>query len=113
MSMSEAVSSCLANYANFSGRARRSEFWYWGLATGLISMVLGLIFGSDSIISALFSLATLLPGLAVCWRRMHDIGKCGAWYFIILVPIVGIILWVVWACRDSDPGTNQYGSCPK
>ena len=44
---------------------------------------------------------------------MHDIGKCGAWYFIILVPIVGIILWVVWACRDSDPGTNQYGSCPK
>ena len=113
MSFTDAIKTCFQKYATFSGRARRSEFFYWGLATGIISAILGLIFGSDSIISSLFSLATLLPGLAVCWRRMHDIGKSGAWYFIILVPIVGIILWIVWVCRDSEPGSNFYGDCPK
>ena len=116
MNMSEAVSTCLNKYADFSGRARRSEYWYWSLATGIVNLVLSAITGMIpelSFLSGLFSLAILLPGLAVCWRRLHDIGKSGAWYFIVLVPIVGWILLLVWFCQDSDAGDNMYGSNPK
>ena len=116
MNMSEAVSSCLQKYADFTGRARRSEYWYWVLATGIVNAILGVIIGvipDLGLLSGVFSLATLLPGLAVIWRRLHDIGKSGAWYFIMLVPIVGQILMLIWLCQDSDSGSNAYGPSPK
>ena len=61
----------------------------------------------------LFDLALLVPSLAVFWRRMHDIGRSGAYYFLGLIPLVGWILLLVWECQDSQPGANQYGSNPK
>ena len=108
----------LEKYADFKGRARRAEYWSFALCSGVITGILnGLYAATDwrffSILGTLFSLAILVPGLAVCWRRMHDIGKSGAWYLIVLIPIVGWILWIVWACQDSQPGANEFGPNPK
>ena len=113
MSFKESIVSCFKKYTCFSGRARRSEYWYFCLFTTLVSTLLSLILPDVPIIASLFSLATLLPSLAVAWRRMHDIGKSGAWNFIVLVPLVGAILLLVWCCKDSTPGDNKYGSNPK
>lgn len=129
MSFKEAISSVFHNYAKFDGRARRSEYWYWTLFVMIINVVLyGLTavttansssggsssgFSFVSVISMIWSLAILVPGLAVCWRRLHDIGKSGAYYFIILIPLVGPILMLVWFATDSQPGPNQYGPNPK
>ena len=120
MSFKQAVSSVFHNYANFSGRARRSEYWYFVLFNLIVGVVLGIIdaiLGENSLlataISGLYSLAVLVPSLAVCWRRLHDIGKSGACWFLIFVPLVGAIILVIWFLKDSQPGENQYGPDPK
>ena len=113
MSFTTAISTCFRKYATFSGRARRSEFWFFWLFCTIVTTVLSLIFGDSALIPTLFSLATLIPSWSAAWRRMHDIGKCGAWSLIIFVPIVGIILWLIWFCRDSQAGSNTYGPNPK
>lgn len=122
MGFKEAIVTVLSNYATFSGRARRSEYWYFTLFNLLISLgfgILSTVFGDGFLgtvvlmLARLASLALLVPGLAVCWRRLHDIGKSGAWYFIVLIPIVGAIMLIVWFCRDSEPGENAYGPNPK
>ena len=106
----------MEKYADFSGRARRAEYWSFALCTGVISFVLNLLgqkVGFFDILATLFSLAILVPSLAVAWRRLHDIGKKGTWYLIVLIPIVGWILLIVWYCQDSQPGTNEFGPNPK
>ena len=123
MSMKEAVIHVLTNYATFEGRARRSEYWYFVLFNMVVHAALGLLgsifFGSDSasnlftVLSSLYGLAVFIPNLAVTWRRLHDIGKSGACYFMILIPLVGPILLLVWLLRDSEPGSNAYGPNPK
>lgn len=113
MNFGESITICFKKYADFSGRARRSEYWYFRLFVVLANTLLGFILADAPIVSTLFMLATLLPSLAVSWRRLHDIGKSGAWNFIILVPIVGTILLLIWNCKDSSPESNQYGPCPK
>lgn len=118
----ESVKTCFQKYATFSGRARRSEYWYFVLfnfvASIVVSIIGNIIFGvpengGANILSSIYSLAVLVPGLAVSWRRMHDIGKGGAWNFIACVPIIGWILLIVWDCKDSMPGPNQFGESPK
>ncbi|WP_127018666.1 DUF805 domain-containing protein [Flagellimonas beolgyonensis] len=98
----------LQNYANFNGRARRSEYWYFFLFNTLISLVLGFIDGllDTTIIGSLYSLAVLIPTIAVGVRRMHDVGKSG-WF--LLIPIYNIIL----AVTDGEKGENAYGPDPK
>ena len=108
----------LNHYADFNGRARRSEYWYFTLVNACIGVVLALLqqitgWNLFAVLSGLVSLALLVPGLGLAWRRLHDIGKSGAWYFIIFAPIVGIILMLVWFCQDSQPGENQFGPNPK
>ena len=108
----------LENYANFKGRARRAESWSFALCTGVISTVLNLLYqwtnaNFFNMLAYIFSLAILVPGLAVAWRRLHDIGKGGGWYFIVLIPIVGWILLIVWLCKDSQPSENEFGPNPK
>ncbi|MBR4473115.1 MAG: DUF805 domain-containing protein [Oscillospiraceae bacterium] len=108
----------LQKYADFSGRARRAEYWSFALSAGVISAILNALGrngngGFFSILAYLFSLAILIPSLAVAWRRLHDIGKKGTWYFIGLIPVVGWILLIVWFCRDSEPGDNEFGPNPK
>lgn len=99
----------LQNYANFNGRARRSEYWYFVLFNVIVSILLTIIsmaVGSGDIISNIYTIAVLLPSLAVAVRRMHDVGKSG-WF--ILIPIYNLIL----ACTNGDAGENEYGPDPK
>ena len=90
----------LENYCNFSGRASRSEYWWFVLFTVILNIVIGIIFcwseNALNIVSGLVGLALLLPGLGLCVRRLHDIGKSGWWLLIALIPVVGSILLIVW-----------------
>ena len=114
MSFFEAVKTCFLNYANFNGRARRSEYWYFCLFNGIIATIILLIGGfQHNILFRLYQLAVAAPTAAVCWRRFHDIGKSGKYAFVSLIPIVGWIMCIVWMAQDSQPGTNQYGHNPK
>ena len=93
------------HYADFSGRARRSEYWY---------MVLwNFIFGIIPIVNILWALAVIIPFIALAVRRLHDIGKSGAWILINLIPLVGPVLMLIWLLTDSEPQTNQWGKSPK
>ena len=100
----QAIGACFKNYANFSGRARRSEYWWFCL----LNFILGII----PIVNIIWALIVLLPSLAVCVRRLHDTGRSGWWLLLALVPIVNIVL-IVFYLSDSQPGANQYGENPK
>ena len=123
MGFADAVKSVLVeNYANFKGRARRSEYWYFVLFNALLNLVLfGLTFVVPEVayLSMLVGLVLLIPGLAVVVRRFHDIGKSGwnyAWVLLAVIPIAGLvvaILFLIWFCRDSQPGENKWGANPK
>ncbi len=112
----------MKKYGVFGGRARRKEYWYFLLFNILIEMVLGgidRVTGSFSpeaelgLLGGLYSLAVLIPGIAVSVRRLHDIGKSGGWILIGLVPLVGGIVLLLFMGRDSQQGENQYGPNPK
>lgn len=121
MSFGAAISSFFSKYVTFSGRARRSEFWYAVLFTTLVSMAIGIVFPGTvqyvndvaiqqaSTASNLWSLATLLPSLSLTWRRLHDAGRNGAYFFFVLIPIVGWIILFIQLVKDSQPGANAYG----
>jgi len=119
----DAIKSFFQNYATFTGRARRSEFWWTVLFTTLVSTGLSILFPGSVIeldggitvqqnhpIVSLWSLATLVPSLAITWRRLHDVSKSGPYFFFILLPIVGWILLLIQLVKDSTPGANNYGA---
>lgn len=111
----EAIQICLNKYADFKGRASRAEFWWFILFMFIVGCFQGILnrFGVfGQIISGLVSLAFIVPKLAVCWRRMHDIGKGGGWWFICFIPVVGWILWIVWCCQPSEQYPNRFGDVP-
>ena len=97
----------LQNYATFKGRASRSEYWYFVLFNIIFSIVLGFVSGIVDlpILYTIYSLALLIPSIAVAVRRMHDVGKSG-WF--ILIPIYDLIL----ACTEGVKGENEYGTEP-
>ena len=104
------------NYCNFSGRASRSEFWWFQLFGFILSTVIGIVFcwsqDTMSIVNCIVGLALFLPSLGLTVRRLHDIDKSGWWIFIGLIPIVGWIILLVWYCKDSQMEPNQYGPVP-
>ena len=109
----------LKKYAVFSGRARRSEYWYFGLFYVLIYIALAVIDGvmnaasNFSLLSGIFALAMLIPSLAVTVRRLHDTDRSGWWVLIGLVPVVGFIALIAFAIQDSQTGENRFGVSPK
>ena len=106
----------LQNYATFDGRARRKEYWMYTLFTIIITIVLSIIDAAVlkmPALQALYAIGTLLPGIAVTIRRLHDIGKSGWAMLIVFIPLIGAILLLVWTATDSTPGPNQYGPNPK
>jgi uncharacterized membrane protein YhaH (DUF805 family) len=112
----------LKKYAVFSGRARRAEFWYFVLFNLIVAIVLALIdtllgtttgVSSFGILSGLYSLAVLIPTLALWVRRLHDIDRTGWWVLINLIPLIGTIVLLVFALTPGTPGSNQYGPDPK
>jgi uncharacterized membrane protein YhaH (DUF805 family) len=121
MSFGTAITAFFSKYATFSGRARRSEFWYAVLFTTLVSAVIGAIwpgtavivdgmsFPQSSLQSNLWQLAILVPSLALTWRRLHDAGRKGTYYLFILIPIVGWIMLFIQLVKDSQPGANAFG----
>ena len=122
MSFAAAIQSFFKNYANFKGRARRSEFWYSLLFVGVVGVVLGLVMPGTptmlpdgtmiagvGLLASLWQLAVLVPGLAVAWRRLHDVDKGGPYYFMALIPIVGAILLLVQFAKEGTPGANRFG----
>ena len=102
MDFGEAIKVCFNKFADFNGRARRSEFWWFQLFAYLVS----------SVTCGIGGLVLLIPLLAVTSRRLHDTGHSGWWQLIQLVPF-GVILIIIWGVQDSDPGPNEYGPNPK
>lgn len=114
MSFGDAIGEGFFNYANFSGRATRSEFWWWVLFAFVVSLVtsvidLALFWGwTVGPLNTVTGIALFLPGLAVSVRRLHDTNRSG-WWILITLTIVGIILLIVWYIFPSDKGNNHYG----
>ncbi|MDM7860909.1 DUF805 domain-containing protein [Alteromonas sp. ASW11-36] len=106
----------LKKYAVFSGRARRKEYWMFFLFNFIIAFALGFVeglMGSPGIVGAIYSLAILIPAIAVGVRRLHDTGRTGWWMLIGLIPIIGPIVLIIFFVQDSDEGDNQHGANPK
>jgi uncharacterized membrane protein YhaH (DUF805 family) len=106
----------LSNYVGFQGRARRKEYWMFVLFNAIASLVLGIvdaILNLGSILGLLYSLAVFIPSIAVGFRRLHDTNKSGWWSLIVLIPLVGAIIYIVFMCKDSDDSENRYGPSPK
>lgn len=124
MTFSESFNSVLHKYADFKGRARRSEYWWWALVSGIVSGIGssfsnaytqngGLINGLFTFVFFLLSLAIVVPSIAVAVRRLHDLGKSGWFYLFCLIPLVGPIILIVWFVGDGKPEENMYGPSPK
>jgi uncharacterized membrane protein YhaH (DUF805 family) len=135
MTFTQAVRSGFSNYVTFSGRARRSEFWFWFLFAIIVGVVAALLDsmlfpsmmdvqtemgdGVASVnaqggpISALVSLGLFLPGLAVSVRRLHDVDRSGWWVLLAFIPLIGIIVLIVWWATEGTRGPNRFGGDPK
>ena len=109
-------------YAVFEGRARRKEYWFFVLFYIIFSLVLGLVDGlagtvlegtNVGLLGTLYGFALLVPSLAVSVRRLHDTGRSGWWLLINLIPLIGFIVFLVFAVQDSQPGENRFGANPK
>lgn len=127
MTFSQSIKSVFSKYADFSGRATRSEYWYFYLFNFLVTMVFYIAFfamlafgsrdssavGYLSVMIIIYALVMTIPSLAVTVRRLHDTGHSGWWIFLNLIPVIGIIVLFIWFITDSDPDTNEYGDNPK
>jgi uncharacterized membrane protein YhaH (DUF805 family) len=111
MGFGQAISAGFSNYVNFRDRASRSEYWYWVLfviladiVTGIIDWVLGV-----QVVSSLFGLVTLVPGIAVSIRRLHDLDRTGWWVLLGLIPLIGWIILLIWYVTKGTDGPNRFG----
>ena len=112
----------LTNYTEFGGRARRKEYWFFILFNILISIAFTIIDGVTGLysietgvglFSGIYSLAILVPSIAVGVRRLHDTNRSGWWLLISFIPLIGAIILIVFLASDSNPEENQYGPNPK
>ena len=108
MTFGESIKTCFSKYADFNGRATRSEFWWWALFVILASAAIGIV---SEVASGVFSLAVLLPYLAVGARRLHDTDRSGWLQLIGLIPLIGWILLIVWYVQEGKE-PNRFGSAP-
>ena len=131
MTFSDSVKTCFAKFTTWQGRAARSEYWYFTLysviaqvAAMIVDRALGTSFSMANpatgeamslgygYVYCLVALVNLLPGLAVVVRRLHDTGRSGWWYWIVLIPLIGAIMLLVWFCSRGTVGQNEYGADP-
>ncbi len=124
--MIEIFKKCVTtDFANFSGRARRREYWLFCLATVIIGVIFGILsevsvasgsgvfYGIVNFLIIVVNLALLIPSLAVLCRRLHDTGRSGLWILLIFVPIIGPIVLLVFSLLNGAHGDNKYGADPK
>ena len=119
MNFQQAVQSVFSNYANFHGRACRSEFWWFQLFLllgGIVAALLDLFANTNllggSPLATLFWLATIIPDLAVTVRRLHDTDSSGWWILLGLIPLIGMVVLIVWWCQKGSRGYNRFGADP-
>ena len=127
MTFTDAIKSAYRNYVTFSGRASRSEYWWFALFNVAIATVIGLVEGGGSghmggggmmysynagIIGTLWSLGNLLPGLALAVRRLHDKDRSGWWLLIWIIPLIGWIVLLYWYVTKGTEGSNRFGPDP-
>lgn len=106
MTFIDSIRTCFSKYADFNGRAGRPEFWWWTLFTFLVSMAMGIV---SDMLSGLFSLAVLLPSLAVGARRLHDTDR-SAWFLLLwFIPVIGWLILLYWAIQEGKE-PNRYSS---
>ena len=106
----------LTKYAEFNGRARRSEYWYFVLINILVSIgiyIMDAVIGTFGVLGLLYSLAILIPGLAVSVRRLHDTGRSGWNLLFALIPLIGAVILLIFFFQDSTDSENEYGANPK
>jgi uncharacterized membrane protein YhaH (DUF805 family) len=120
MNFFEAIGSGFRNYVNFSGRAIRSEYWYWTLFEAVVIVALividerlnpGTEMGAFSVVNLIVTLAVIVPGLAVSVRRLHDIDRTG-WWILLGVTVIGSFVLLYWACLRGTLGQNRFGPDP-
>jgi uncharacterized membrane protein YhaH (DUF805 family) len=114
MTFGQAISSCYSNYATFSGRASRSEYWFFQLFHCLIVLIgcVTIFAGIGVAILVVSALVNFLPSLSVLVRRLHDTDHSGWWFWINLIPIVGVIILLVLLCTRGTWGENRFGHDP-
>lgn len=128
VSFGDAIRRAFTNYCNFSGRASRSEYWWFYLFNIIISYVLAIpggvfnfaailngqepTFNFFSIMTYVWGLFTFLPSFGLFFRRLHDTGRSGWWWLLGFIPLIGAIILIVWLCQASQQGQNQYGPEP-
>jgi uncharacterized membrane protein YhaH (DUF805 family) len=124
MNMIEAVKAVFSKYATFEGRARRSEYWWFVLFNLIVSILLTAVFGGGrgmgdggmmmggGLVANIWSLATLLPSIAVGARRLHDIDRTGWWQLIWFIPVIGWIVLIVFFATRGTAGPNRFGANP-
>lgn len=104
----------LKKYAEFSGRAHRTEYWMFFLINFLLGIAIGFLDGAlgTQILGLIYALALLIPGLAAAVRRLHDTGRSGWWALIVLIPVLGVIVLIVLLAMPTQAGANEYGPEP-
>jgi uncharacterized membrane protein YhaH (DUF805 family) len=116
MNFGQAIKTCLNKYATFSGRATRSEYWYFFLFLVTVNIVASVldstIFGAMPVLYLIATLALLVPSIAAGVRRLHDTDKAGWWLLVGLIPVIGTIVLIVFFCQRGSVGTNQFGPDP-
>jgi uncharacterized membrane protein YhaH (DUF805 family) len=116
MGFFDAISSVFSKYVTFSGRAPRSEFWWFWLFSAIVSTAIdgGTMARTrePSVLAAIWHLAVLLPTLAVFVRRLHDTDKSGWWWWLWLIPVIGWIVLIVFLATRGTPGPNRFGPDP-
>ena len=116
MNFAESISFCFSNYANFNGRGRRSEYWWFYLFTQILSLGGSVLDFTTTghgygVMYWITALVTIIPAIAAGARRLHDINKSG-WWILLSITIIGLIPLVYWACLKGDEGDNRFGSNP-
>jgi uncharacterized membrane protein YhaH (DUF805 family) len=122
MNFPTAITTCFKKYVTFSGRAPRSEYWYWTLfyvimtlpfeiASRPVEDVSNIAFAID-VAYALVAIMLILPSISVGVRRLHDIDRSGWWVLIGLIPLIGWIIFFVWSVTKGTPGDNRFGPNP-
>ncbi|GGD08068.1 DUF805 domain-containing protein [Aquisalinus flavus] len=109
MGFVDAVKTVYTNYVNFQGRSGRAEFWWFVLFYLIVVIVLSLLGEVGRLLSTLFWLASILPGLGVSVRRLHDTGHSGWWILLNLIPLIGFIILIIMSYARASQGPNQYG----
>jgi uncharacterized membrane protein YhaH (DUF805 family) len=114
--MPQAIRSAFTRWCTFSGRAGGTEYWWFVLfgtiVFGLASLLDHAVFGRDALLGAICALVFLMPYFAVAVRRLHDTNRSGWWLLLLVVPLVGNIVTLIWFCTPSTPGPNRFGPMP-